>query len=38
MKRDAQVRVVRDGAVIYTVETEFAEAIQGRCQRSAYRI
>ena len=38
LKRDAEVRVLRDGAVIYTSKLQLAEALQGRCQRSAHRL
>jgi translation initiation factor IF-2 len=38
LKRDADVRVLRDGAVVYTGRISFAAPLQGRCQRSALRI
>ena len=38
MKRDAEVRVLRDGTCDLTGQDQFAEALQGRRERSARRI
>ena len=38
IKRTNKIRLIRDGIVIYSGVSRFAETIQRRCKRSCYRI